>query len=423
MLCDIYIKIYTVMEISKEKLMSTILESSIEMGEMGDIWSKAKAKSRPILDDSGELIGHDMLINPDDYTQGRVNVIFTCNIEEFIQTHPDLISKLKEQYGNIKFTTDKCPKYNPHKGNREYMSLPDSEDDINIKSKAYVASGEEYDTQQAIKRGGFNKIIEEEFGLLSPKGVEFNQVLSKRSIPAIIINDKKFIDRFVEDWTNDRIEFRTHSYNTYETAQDFLKTVAARITGKETKEMDTSSLARQFNKRYRNWDEDKMNQQEYQGKTDIFQLDRRGFAELNLDVSLKMIFEITGEKVGDNSFTWRISMKNKFGRKRPDEYRLPNGRLQPITLKDGGYLDEGLISATKTVQLDPNKEFNNKNTIISDVAVSEGLREVIYDFKTEVEGINPKSALKYANVKRGDIEKVNESTFKISNDILKEIKK
>ena len=412
------------MEISKQRLMSMISESSIEMDEMGDIWSKAKAKSRPILDDSGELIGHDMLINPDDYTQGRVNVIFTCNIDEFIQTHPDLITKLKEQYGgNVKFTTDKCPKYNPHKGNREYKSLPDSEDDINIQSKAYVASGEEYDTQQAIKRGGFNKIVEEEFGLVSPKGVEFNLALSKRSIPAIIVNDKKFIDRFVEDWTNERIEFRTHSYNTYETAQDFLKTVAARITGKETKEMDTSSLARQFNKRYRNWDEDKMNQKEYQGKTDIFKLDKRGFAELNLDVSLKMIFEIIGEKTGDNSFTWKISMKNKFGRKRPDEYRISNGRLEPITLKDGGYLDEGLISTTKTVQLDPNKQFDNKNTIMTDVAVSEGLREAIYDFKQEIESINPKSALKYAGINRSDIERVNESILKISKDILNELKK
>ena len=410
------------MEISKQRLMSMISESSIEMDEMGDIWSKAKAKSRPILDDSGELIGHDMLINPDDYTQGRVNVIFTCNIDEFIQTHPDLITKLKEQYGgNIKFTTDKCPKYNPHKGNREYKSLPDSEDDINIQSKAYVASGEEYDTQQAIKRGGFNKIVEEEFGLVSPKGVEFNLVLSKRSIPAIIVNDKKFIDRFVEDWTNEKIEFRTHSYNTYETAQDFLRTVVARVAGKETKEMDTSALARQFNKIYRNWDEDKMNQKEYQGKTDIFNLDRRGFSELNLDVSLKMIFEIIGEKIGDNSFTWTIAMKNKFGRKRPDEYRT--GGLKPITLKDGGYLDEGLISITKTVQLDPNKQFDNKNTIMTDVAVSEGLREAIYDFKQEVESINPKSALKYATINRSDVERVNESILKISKDILKEIKK
>lgn len=410
------------MEISKEKLMSIILESSMEVDEMGDVWSKSKAKSRPILDDSGEIIGHDMLINPDDYTQGRVNVIFTCDINEFVSNHPDLVSKLKEQYGNIKWTTDTCPKYNPHKKERDYQSLPDSDNDVNIQSKAYIASGQEYDTQQAIKRGGFNKIVEEEFGILSPKGVEFNQVLSKRSIPAIIVNDKKFIDRFVEDWTNEKIEFRTHSYNTYGTAQDFLKTVVSRIAGKETKEMDTSSLARQFNKRYRNWDEDKMNQKEYQGKTDIFQLDRRGFAELNLDVSLKMIFEIVGEKVGDNSFTWRITMKNKFGRKRPDEYRLPNGKLQPITLKDGGYLDEGLISVTKTVQLDPNKEYDNKNTIMSDVAVSEGLREAIFDFKQEIESINPKSALKYANVKRSDIERVDETVTKISLDIINEIK-
>jgi hypothetical protein len=410
------------MEISKEKFMSIISESSIEMDEMGDIWSKGKAKSRPINNENGELIGHDMLIDPDDYTKGRVNVIFTCDINEFIESHPDLVAKLKEQYGNIKWTTDVCPKYNPHKKERNYQPLPDSEDDVDIKSKAYSPSGEKYGIQQAIKRGGFNKIIGEEFGLESPKGVEFNQTLSKRSIPAIIVNDKKFIDRFVQDWSNDRIEFRTHSFNTYQTAQDFLKTVVARIAGKGTNEMDTSYLARQFNRTYTTWSEDKKNQKAYEGKTDVFQLDRRGFSELNLDVSLKMIFEIIGVREGD-SFTWTITMTNKFGKKRPDEYRISNGKLKPITLKDGGYLDEGVIRVSKTAQLDPNKTFDEENTIISDVAVSEGLREAIYDFKQQIESIEPKSALKYANVRRSDIERVDESIVKLSTDILNEINK
>jgi hypothetical protein len=404
------------MKISKEKIMSFILESNTEIDEMGLVYNKSdlKTKSRPILDSNGNHIGHDMLIDLNNPEKGRVNVIFTPNIDEFIQNHPDLVEKLKQQYGNIKWAQinkpKDFPKYNPHRGEREYLSLPDTDDErIDVTKNKYVRSGEKYTTQQSIKRGGFNKIITEEFGLESPNGVEFNKDLSKRSIPAIIINDKRFIDRFVESWSNNKIEFRSHSYNTYETAQDFLKTVIARIGGRETKEMDTSYLARQFNGKYKNWEEDKKNQKQYQGKTDVFQLDKRGFNELNLDVSLKMIFEILGEKTGDNSFNWTINMKNKFGRKRPDEYRLPNGKLQPITLKDGGYLDEGLISVSKTVQLDPNKTFDETNTIMSDVAVSEGLRQAIYDFKQEINSIEPKSALKYATVKRSDLEKVNEN--------------
>jgi hypothetical protein len=118
-------------------------------------------------------------------------------------------------------------------------------------------------------------------------------------------------------------------------------------------------------------------------------------------------------------------MKNKFGRKRPDEYRISNGGLKPITLQDGGYLDEGLITVEKRVQLEntDNDQFTEDKSIMSDFAVSEGLRQAIADFKAKIEGISPKSALKYANVKRSDIEKINESVVKLSLDILNQIKK
>ena len=79
------------MEISKEKLMSIISESSTEIDEMGRIWDKADAISRPIKDDEGNLIGHDMLIDPNNPQGGRVNVIFTCDIQEFVNSHPDLV--------------------------------------------------------------------------------------------------------------------------------------------------------------------------------------------------------------------------------------------------------------------------------------------------------------------------------------------
>ena len=420
------------MEISKEKLMSVISESSSEMDEMAKYWTKKKPGKRvassKLFDNEDNLIGYDMMVNPFDENPDaeRVQIIFTCDVQKFMEDHPDVVEKLKQDYGSFRWANTKCPSDRPHRDVRVGHPLPGEEGEpistVKQTSKD-VATGEKYGVQQAIKRGGFNKIIGEEFGLESPKGVEFNKVLSKRSIPAIIVDDKRFIDRTTEEWTNDKVVFRTHSFNTYATAQDFLKTVVARIGGRETKEMDTSYLARQFNKVYSNWAEDKKNQKSYEGKTDVFQLDRRGFSELNLDVSLKMIFEIVGEKIGDNSFAWTINMTNKFGRKRPDEYRIANGKLKPITLKDGGYLDEGLISVTKTIQLDPNKKFDEQNTIMSDVAVSEGLRETIYDFKREIESIEPKSALKYATAQRSDIERVNEAVVKLSKDILNKIKK
>ena len=410
------------MEISKEKLMSIISESSIEMDEMGRIWDKADAISRPIKDDQGTLIGHDMLIDPNNAESGRVNVIFTCDINEFIQNHPDLVTKLKEQYGNIKWTTDTCPKYNPHRNTkRVYQALPDDQaNDGDISRRPYQASGENYDTKEKIQRL-FNPILRETLGQDSDQGRAFNEVLAKRSIPSLNIGDPKFEDKHQDVWTNDLIKYRLLGFNLYESAQDFLKAVVARIAGKETEQQSTTYLARQFNTRYSNWEETKKNVKKYEGKTPVFNLDARGYSELNMDVSMKMLFEITGERNGEN-FTWTISMVNKFGRKRPDEYRIKNGKLEPITLKDGGYLDEGKLSKSVTVQLDPEKDYN-ETTIMGDIAVAQGLREAIEDFKSLIENISPKSALKYANVRRSDIERVNESVVKLSLDILSQIKK
>lgn len=410
------------MEISKEKLMSIISESSIEMDEMGRIWDKADAISRPIKDDQGNLIGHDMLIDPNNVESGRVNVIFTCDINDFIRNHPDLVTKLKEQYGNIKWTTDTCPKYNPHRNTkRVYQALPDDQaNDGDIARRPYQASGETYDTKEEIKRL-FNPILRETLGQDSDQGRAFNEVLAKRSIPSLNIGDPKFEDKHQDVWTNDLIKYRLLGFNLYESAQDFLKAVVARIAGKETEQQSTTYLARQFNTRYSNWEETKKNVKKYEGKTPVFNLDARGYSELNLDVSMKMLFEITGERDGDN-FTWTVSMVNKFGRKRPDEYRIKNGKLEPITLKDGGYLDEGKLSKSVTVQLDPEKDYN-ETTIMGDIAVAQGLREAIEDFKSIIENISPKSALKYANVRRSDIERVNESVVKLSLDILSQIKK
>jgi hypothetical protein len=416
------------MEISKEKLMSIILENTTEVDE---VWQKQNTLFSAIYA-GDEKIGFDMLIDPTDYPRvktdpdyegkGRVNVIFTCDIEEFIRKHPDLVNELKARYnGNIKWSTDNCPA-KPHKSkSRVYYSLPDNEDNVDdIGRKPNQPSENPRSDRENMVRM-FNDIVFSEFGMKESKGIEFNKVLSKRSIPALITKNKKYEDAvFRKNTTTEKIMYRIQSMNTYETSQDFLKAVVARVSGKETDIMDTTYLARQFNEIYRNWDETTKNEKRYEGKTDIFGLDRRGYDELNLDISMKTILEIIGEKLGDNSFKWSINMINKFNRKRTDEPRIKTGKLQVITLLGDSYLDDGSIRVENVVELDPNKEVNNP---MDDVAVSEGLIQTIYDFKQKVESINPKSALKLANVRRSDVERVDESIMKITNNIMNSLKK
>jgi hypothetical protein len=407
------------MELSKEKLMSIILENSSEVDE---VWQKQNTIKSAIKNEDGEIVGWDMRIDPNNEEAGRVNVIFTCDINEFISKHPDLVNELKQRYnGNIKWSTDSCPP-NPHKSkSRVYHSLPDNEDNVGdiVRVPNQPSLNPRSNRENMVRM--FNKIVFDEFGMKSDNGIEFNKVLSKRSIPALITKDNKYLDKqsFAKS-TTEKFVYRIQSMNLYETSKDFLKSVVARVAGKETSIMDTTYLARQFNEKYKNWKETKKNDIEYEGKTDVFNLDRRGYSELNLDVSMKTELTIVGEKISDDSYKWSISMVNKFDRKRTDQPRIPNGKLQTISLLDDSYLDDGTIKVENVVELDPNKELNNP---MDDVAVSEGLIQTIYDFKQKVEGINPKSALKLANIKRSDVERVDESVLKITNNVMKLLKK
>ena len=208
---------------------------------------------------------------------------------------------------------------------------------------------------------------------------------------------------------------RTHNYNTYKSASDFLKSVVKRIKGEDTPEMNTTYLARQFNKKYNNWKEAKKNDKKYEGKTDIYNLDKRGYEELNLDVSMKMIFEITGERLG-NSFVWVITMRNKFGKKMEEDPEIKGG-LNDIT----NYLNDEPLSVTKTAQLERNKTFDSKNTIMDDFSVVTALQEAIYDFKEKIKAINPKSALQIANIRKYDVQKIDEERIdKLIKKVIKE---
>jgi len=400
-----------------KKLHSILLEMSSDIDEMA---KHANPISRPIKDDNGELIGHDMRVNPDDERSPRVNVIFTCDIQEFINNHPDLVKKLKEEYGNIKFTTDTCPKYRPHQNTtRIYHDLPDEEMGGDIGRRPYEASGEKYDTQETSKRI-FNPILESEFSENSPEGKEFAEILNKRSIPGLILKDPKYIDRHVEKWTNEHIEFRTHNFNRYLSNEDFLKAVMARIRGRETPMMNTTHQSRIFNKIYRRYELERKNEATYKGKTEIYKLDRQAYEQLDLNVSLFMLFEIKGDRVGD-SFIWNIRMTNKFGSKLPTEYKIRNG-LQSINFKDNSYLDNIVLQVSKTAHLDP-EYMDEEKSVMESNEVQLALKEACSDFKEMIKSIAPQSALEIANISQTGGNNLREAKVnKIFNKIIKNIK-
>jgi hypothetical protein len=466
------------MEITKEKLISLISENYIsdleELEKHRERGPESVKKRQKIMKD-GLHIGWMWRENMDDPNSKLISVYFLCgeDIEQFKEQHSEKIEEISSKYtpNGWFFSEEACPAHRPEVKKRIYKDptgqevdpfktygykqqdvylvivdgeviyqheLEDSANefaseyrDENPGSSVVVKFGKRTKLAQENIKRNFNKILKEVFDPNS----DFIKELNLRSIPPIIVDNPKFLDRHIDRWTNDKIMFRSLSYNTYPSAKEFLNAVVKRTRGTSTDELNTVYLSRQFNKKYKNWEEARKSDITYKGKTDdpdyeppyqrrtSYKLDIQGYEELNMDVSLKMIFELIGEKMGDAGFVWTVKMVNKFGKKRPDEQVIVGG-LQPIELLEGGVLDGRAIIATKTIQLPPNTKFDNNNTILNNDAIIKGLIEVLEDFKNRVKAIRPKDMIKYANVRRSDIERVNESKI---NDIIRstlfEIKK
>lgn len=357
-------------------------------------------------------------------------ILFTCGaeLEDYLKDHSDMVGELENMLSTEHGVTSKIRWTNGNltacKPRRVIQSAPiksdgNMEDEMTTLDKGYKGPEKSQSLSTTLLRK-FNSIVKSEFN------EEFNKELNLRSIPAIMF-ERENLNAHVDEWSNQKMVFETHTFNGYENSKEFLKSVISRIKGNETENAKTYHMARQFNKFYRNWEETRKNDVRYHGKTDIYKLDYLGFEELNLDVALKMSLRITGEMIGDNSFLWTISMINKFGKKLPTETFIKTenyGKLNHIKLEGGSYLDDKKLGVTKTVQLTPGKEFNEQNPILDDINVVNGLIEAIEDFKKVITDINPKSALKVANVKANEVrpeQNINEMKNLLVNRIVRKI--
>jgi len=372
---------------TKKYLKNLIFESiTTDMGEMAD-WKKMSGitkKFEKIMDKTNNLVGWNVQGTP---------ILFTCgsDINQFIEENSELMDELKEKFGaNLKWEQGNLPACQPRR-KLDVKPIPGEEGDDDTIDTSYIHSGENMSEGEKIKRKLFS-IVDTEFG-----DQEFSEILNKRSIPTIVARDRRHISMYGR-YDNNKINYETHNYNGYESLQDFLKAAIARVKGGDTPEMKTYYLARQFNQNYRNWAADKKNQKQYAGKTDVYKLDAFGLEEKNIDVSIRMDFQISDERMGE-SFAWNVKMTNKIGKKMKEESGLR-----------GGFLDDKIFQVSKTAQLDPRKEYGNSYTVMDDINVINALMEAIEELKSQIEAIDPKETLKVANVKQYQIKRdVNES--------------
>ncbi len=419
------------MEISKEKLLSLISENNYisDIDEMAKFWEKKKpgkmVKSSNIYDDAGNLIGHDMMVDPfGDPDSDRVQIIFTCNIDEFLQGHPEVVKRLKEQYGTFRFSTNVCPKYRPHKDVRVGYPLPGEEGEpvYTVKQTGKdVSTGQKVEGSKKIKTKFLATLREN----ITRADENFNDVLNQRSVPSIELDNRKYFDRHTDMWTNESVKFTTLSYNVYKSTNQFNEFVSARIFGDDTPEMSTEHLARQFNQDYSNWSpEEKKGSVTDWGVTDVYGLRRSGYVEgSENEVFLEMTFTVKGELIGENSFNWTVILVNKFAKRKPGQSRVA-GRLEPIEFNPGSLVDGKQVGATKTVQLEPGTEFTPEYTIMDNPQIVEGLKAAINEFKNKMVSISPDTVLVKASTDRAiDVgRRLRESVSGLIDNIIAEIK-
>ena len=130
------------------------------------------------------------------------------------------------------------------------------------------------------------------------------------------------------------------------------------------------------------------------GKTDSYMLDKYGFDEDNLDVTVRMDFSIKGQLL-DNQYLWTVRFKTKFGRKLKEDRWVNNG-LE---------LDKDK-TIRKTAELEPGTRFDDKNTVMESLSIKTALIEALDELRDIImTEYKPVEMLKKANVKQYDITK------------------
>ena len=313
-------------------------------------------------------------------------------LEAFEEANKEWLDSLTDKYG-------KAPELVPYKK----LKYPPRNAAVGT---SYQHSGNVKPATTKIKTE-LNRTVEEYLG-----NPEVSARLERLSIPEVKSRDRKHLNRYGRV-DNDQINYQTHTFNSYLSSTQFLKFVTARISGKKLEDQYKSyHLARQFNQQYMNWEETKKNSKQYLGKTDSYMLDKYGFDEDNLDVTVRMDLSIKGQLL-DNQYLWTVRFKTKFGRKLKEDRWVNNG----LELDR----DETI---RKTAELEPGTDFNDKMTVMDSLPIKTAFIEALDELKDMImTQFKPVEMLKKANVKQYDITNkpnVNEGV-EIAKQVIKRI--
>ena len=386
-------------------------------------------------DEEGKIIDHVGWYRYGEETQKATPIIFTCEWDELVAKHPDLIPKLKEKFGEVKLVEKDCPAYDTgltrsNKGGLVIKPIPGEEGStIDIEGNPHNPSETTY-TREKIRRT-FNVILKNK--LESQEAVD---ALKKLSLPRIVINNTKHRnDR--SDVNDETIRFESHNVNLYDTQDAFRQHVMSAIRTRDAEEIPDKGdrhLRRLYNKNYRNWDKTRFTNAAGYGKTPVFQLDSGDFPnEQTFEVMVSSDVKVIGKAIEKNEndevtkWGWEVSYLAEYAKKAPTD-RVARKRNKDLE-----------IVKNVTVELSEPKKFDGKNetddqgAIISgdrgenhpltDVNISAGLEQVLDEFVNEIKNTNPASAVRKAIVSIADVGGQRQPQIGLNEDKVRELVK
>ena len=389
-------------------------------------------------DEEGKIIDHVGWYRYDEETQKATPIIFTCEWDELVAKHPDLVGKLKDKFGDVNLIEEECPAEIPgrRKTNLVIKPIPgDYTEVVSIEGAPYNP----YDEDGNIKTRYTREKIRRTFNVILKNKLESQEAvdaLKKLSLPRIVIhNTKHRNDR--SDVNNETIRFESHNVNLYDTQDAFRQHVMSAIRTRDAEEIPDKGdkhLRRLYNKNYRNWDKTRFTNAAGYGKTPVFKLDSGDFPnEQTFEVMVSSDVKVIGKAIEKNEndevtkWGWEVSYLAEYAKKAPTD-RVARKRNKDLE-----------IVKNVTVELSEPKKFDGKtetddqaaiiggdrgeNHPLTDVNISAGLEQVLDEFVNEIKNTNPASAVRKAIVNIADVGGQRQPQIGLNEDKVRELVK
>jgi hypothetical protein len=390
-------------------------------------------------DEEGKIIDHVGWYRYDEETQKATPIIFTCEWDELVAKHPDLVGKLKDKFGDVNLIEEDCPAFEPgrKKGNLVIKPIPgDDGEVVSIEGNPYLGNIDDEGnvktiyTREKINRS-FNTILKDK--LQSQEAVD---AMKKLSLPKIIIDNSKHRNQR-SDVNNETIRFESHNVNLYETQDEFRQHVMGAIRTRDVEEIPDKGdkhLRRVYNTEYRNWDKTRFTNAAGYGKTPVFKLDSGDFPnEQTFEVMVSSDVKVIGKAIEKNEndevtkWNWEISYLAEYAKKAPGD------RVARKRNKDLEIVKNVTVELSEPKKFDGETELNSQGGIISgdrggnhpltDVNITAGLEQVLDEFVNEIKNTNPASAVRKAIVSIADVGGQRQPQFGLNEDKVRELVK